>query len=104
MCNLRQQYMKAGGNVTEEDFIKRLLDNVPRKAYRMEVKLPNKELNKGCTVTTADVSESLMERYMEMKEDNKLESLISDNDAMESTDATSRKEGYAFFAYPLKKF
>ena len=102
MRNLRQQYMEAGGTVSEEDFIERLLENVPRKAYRMEVKLLNKELNKGFTVTTSDVSESLMERYMEMKEDNELESLISDDDNTSSTEATPRNEGYAFFAGGFK--
>ena len=60
----------------------------------MEAKLLNKELNRGDTVTTAGISESSMERYMEMKEDNGLETLISDDDATESTDVTPQKEGY----------
>ena len=35
---------------------------------------------------------------MEMKEDNELESLISDDDNTSSTEATPRNESYAFFA------
>ena len=42
----------------------------------------------GFLQNTSDVSESLMERYMEVKEDNELESLISDDDNTTSTDAT----------------
>ena len=68
----------------------------------MEVKLLNKELNKGFTVTALDVSESLMERYVEMKEDNELESLISDGNNTTPTDATPRNEGYALFAGGFK--
>jgi len=78
MKQRRIEYVNAGGTVTEQDFIERLLENVDQEAYRVEVKLLNKDMNEGKTVDIDRVTTELTERYDELVEMGMLNKMISE--------------------------